>query len=516
MELARVLSVATGIIGWCLCGLVSSPVVGADGLRLAALFTDHCVLQQQRPIQIWGWSDPGETIRVRLEGQEGVTLTDDRGNWRVTFAPRQASFNPLTLQVVSESTGQRLEVRDLLVGEVWHASGQSNMEMSVAAMLDRLPVLRETLDQADQTAIRFCRLDATGSSIPLTDLSHPANWKAASPETVRSFSGVAYYFARRLHETLNVPIGILDSSRGGTPIEPFIPREAFRGHPTLERELELGDANNLAGIAQLAGGVWARDENWLPGRLFHSRIAPIRSFATRGVIWYQGESNCGDGEDPRYYQHKMRALVRGWRAALQDNELPFYYVQLPGSGAREGWPYLREQQRLAMDLPHTGMVVTVDLLDGDIHPPNKVDVGHRLSRWALRSNYHQSVAASGPLFRDVRLVNGQAIVAFDHVESGLMVARKIGLESPQELPGTHDVLLFELADRQGRWWPARATIKDETVVVSSEQLDEPIAVRYAYEVSPQDARLYNRDGLPASPFCSSPSLLRGEPSSVGR
>ncbi len=349
---AQLVRLTIGLLLW-----LVSHVVLANDLRVASIFGQHGVLQQRVPVAVWGWSRAGDTIRVRLGGRESVTTADAAGQWRVTFAPRDASLEPITLEVLSDQTQQRLLVDDLFVGEVWHASGQSNMEMTVASMLQRLPELADEIQVGEHHAIRYCRLEAPGTAAPQSELPQAVMWRVGSPETVRSFSAVAYYFAKRLQQTLNVPIGILDSSRGGTPIEPFIPREAFRGHPTLERELELGDANDLTGIKQLAGGVWARDENWLPGRLFHSRMAPVTSFAVRGVIWYQGESNCGDGEDSRYYQQKMRALVLGWRSALRNDRLPFYYVQLPGSGARDRWPYLREQQRLAMDLPDTGMAV---------------------------------------------------------------------------------------------------------------------------------------------------------------
>ena len=231
-----------------------------------------------------------------------------------------------------------------------------------------------------------------------------------------------------------------------------------------------------------------------------------RSFAARGTIWYQGESNCGDGEDPRDYQHKMRALITGWRTALGDANLPFYFVQLPGSGARAGWPYLREQQRLSTDLPNTGMVVTIDLLDDDIHPPNKIDVGERLARWALAGAYQKQIPFSGPLFERAEISDGEATVYFRHAENGLMVATKRGLAEAEETPQAK-LAHFELADEEGRWQPAVAVIKDRTVKVTSESVPHPVAVRYAYAISPEGCNLYNRDGLPASPFCSDPTLL---------
>ena len=344
----------------------------------------------------------------------------------------------------------------------------------------------------------------------LDDLRSQARWTPCSPTTVTSFSGVAFFFARKLHTELDVPVGIIDSSRGGTPIEPFIPRQAFAAHPTLRRELELGNRNDLAGIWKLPGGVRARDANWLPGRLFNSRIAPIQRFRLRGAIWYQGESNCGVAEDPRDYQHKMRALITGWRHALQNPQLPVYFVQLPGSGAGAGWPYLREQQRLAADLPNTGMVVTVDIDGAGIHPPNKIDVGQRLARWALANNYHKHVASSGPMFERQEIQDGGIVVHFKYADRGLMVATKEGLAEPRAAINA-ELNNFEVADSTGAWWPAQATIEGKTVILSSDKVPQPIAARYAYGVTPKNCNLYNRDGLPASPFCSQPTLLRYDP-----
>jgi len=324
---------------------------------------------------------------------------------------------------------------------------------------------------------------------------------------VASLSGVAFYFARQLHTELDVPVGVIDSSRGGTPIEPFIPREAFGLHPTLCRELEVADQGDLEALRRLPGGVRARDANWLPSRLFNSRLAPIAPFAVRGAIWYQGESNCGDGEDPHDYQYKMRALITGWRQALGNKQMPVYFVQLPGSGARDGWPYLREQQRLAADLPYTGMVVTVDIEGAGIHPPNKIDVGQRLALWALAKDYGKQIAFSGPMFQRQEIRGDRIVVHFKYADSGLMVATKDGLWAPRETANA-ELTHFEMADAAGAWWPAEASIDGEAVVVTSGRVPQPVAVRYAYEVTPEGCNLYGRDGLPASPFCSKPEMLR--------
>ena len=477
-------------------------------VRLAGIFADHMVLQREQPIPIWGWADQGEKVRVEFAGQLAETSAAGDGAWSVTLQPLKASQDGEPLRVVSGD--QSTEINDVLIGEVWHASGQSNMAMTVGAMSGELDVVNNDIAAADLPALRFCRINEGDSAKPLADLPRQATWTVCTRSTVSSFSGAAFYFARRLQGELGVPIGVIDSSRGGTPIEPFIPRAAFHSHPTLKRELELGDRGDLNAIWKLPGGVRARDANWLPGRLFHSRLAPISRFAVRGAIWYQGESNSGIQEDPRDYQHKMRALVNGWRQALGNEKLPVYYVQLPGSGAGDGWPYLREQQRLATDLPHTGMVVTIDIDGAGIHPANKIDVGQRLARWALAKDYAEQIAFSGPLFDRQELQGDKIVLHFRHAENGLMVADKDGLAEPRATPDA-ELAHFEMTNESGPWQPAVARIEGKTVVVTSPEVSAPIAVRYAYAVTPGHCNLYNRDGLPASPFCSRPDLLSYDP-----
>ncbi len=477
-------------------------------LRFAGIFSDHMVLQRERSIPVWGWADKGRVVTVQFAGQSVSAKVNDDGTWQAILKPLAASDESRKLVAACDS--ETVVVADAVVGDIWHASGQSNMAMNVQAVAKHFSKAEADMAAAELPTIRFRRIDESESAMPRKDIPIKAGWSVCSPNTVGGFSAAAFYFARKLQGELDVPIGIVDTSRGGTPIEPFIPRAPFNAHPTLLRELELGDQEDLLGIWKLPGGVRARDANWLPGRLFHSRLAPIIRFAARGAIWYQGESNCGDGEDPRDYRHKMRALITGWRTELGNDALPFYFVQLPGSGARAGWPYLREQQRLSLGLPHTGMAVTIDLFHEDIHPPNKFDVGERLARLALADEYGRKVPYSGPLFERVEIADGRAVVFFTHAESGLITAIKDGLAEPKEdraISLTH----FELADQAGTWHRADATIDGATVIVRNERLPRPAAVRYAYAINPQQCRLYNRDGLPAAPFCSHPELLKFEP-----
>ena len=249
-----------------------------------------------------------------------------------------------------------------------------------------------------------------------------------------------------------------------------------------------------------------RSSAWLAGTIYNGRVAPVAPYAIRGAIWYQGESNCGRGEDPRDYAHKMRALVRGWRDAWGQKDLPFYFVQLPQWNSY-AWTYLREEQRLALDVDGTGMAVTIDLDNaGDIHPPNKIDVGERLARWPLAKVYGREVAYSGPLYRGASFHGAVVTVTFDHIgdDDGLMVGRVLGVSRVGE--AKNDALHgFELVGDDGTWHDADAKIEGRTVIVSSLQVKRAVAVRYAcYPEAPENRtpNLYNRAGLPASPFCS--------------
>ncbi|QDV48196.1 hypothetical protein Enr17x_02070 [Gimesia fumaroli] len=491
-----------------LIGLGTLPTSVLAELKLSGIFSDHMVLQRDQRLPIWGWADKNQKVTVMFSGQTVSTTADHSGFWQVNLTPLQHNSQGQELSV--QCGPESLTVRDIVIGDVWHASGQSNMAMQVRSVAQKIPAAKQHIAKARFPAIRFRRVSENQSAAPLADLPVRGGWVPCSPASAANVSAAAFYFARKLHQELGVPIGIINTSRGGTPIEPFIPRDAFTSHPTLQQELKLGDQEDLRGIWKLPGGVYARDANWLPGRLFHSRLSPITAFPVRGLIWYQGESNCGKGEDPRDYQQKMRALITGWRQALGDESLPVYFVQLPGSGAGPGWPYLREQQRLSSNLPHTGMVVTIDLLDPDIHPPNKIDVGERLARWALAEEYNKPVPFSGPLFQRVTIDNESVIVHFTHADNGLMVAVKEGSQPPRETPDK-TLKHFELADATGHWFPAEATINENTIVVTSKQVPAPAAVRYACAVNPQHCRLYNRSGLPASPFCSKAEFFHYAP-----
>ena len=478
-------------------------------LQPAKVFSDNMVLQQGVPVPVWGSADVGANVVVEFAGQRAETRADNAGRWKLEFEPLSASAEGRSLSI--RSGNESLLYKNVVVGEVWFSGGQSNMGYSAGSMAKRLAKGKALVAAADYPGIRFRKVNEKNMPMPQEDLKG-GSWFVCTPNSVKAFSAVGFIFARRLHEKLKVPIGIIDCSWGGTPIEPYIPAEAFTGHPTLERLAKLSETRDYEAIKAMRGGTFVRSDAWLAGAIYNARIAPVVPYAIRGAIWYQAESNCGTGEDPRDYAHKMRALIHGWRGAWDRPDLPFYYVQLP-QWRSYAWTYAREEQRRAMDVKNTGMAVTVDLdFHNDIHPPNKIDVGERLARWPLAKVYSRKIHFSGPLYRAITIKTGAIHVAFDHANEGLMIG-KAGVGKVTELKdGTLNG--FEVADKAGAWHPAKAVIQGKGVVVRSDAVKEPVALRYAcHPQAPRDRpwNLYNKAGLPASPFCSNWSKMPYDP-----
>ena len=385
------------------------------------------------------------------------------------------------------------------------------MGYNAGSMAGRLELGKKLVSTANYPNVRFRKVTESNSPEPKEDLGG-GSWFVCNSNSVKSFSAVGFIYARRLHLKLKVPVGIIDCSWGGTPIEPYIPAEAFTGHPTLEKLLQYAKTRNHEAIRKMTGGTFVRSDAWVAGAIYNSRIAPVAPYAVRGFTWYQAESNCGTGEDPRDYAHKMRALIRGWRRVWANDDLPFYYVQLP-QWKSYAWTYAREEQSRALDVPGTGMAVTIDLdINNDIHPPNKIDVGERLALLSLKNDYKFPVTADGPMFDSVERKGDSMVVHFKNSEEGLMVGKS---EVGEVLEVKNDKLFgFELADKDGVWHPAHATIQNGSVIVSQTGLKGPKAVRYAcHPQCPKDKQwnLYNRAKLPASPFCSDWNLMKYDP-----
>jgi sialate O-acetylesterase len=499
-------------------------------VRLAALFAELAVLQRDRPLPVWGWADPGEKVQVALGVEKAEAVAEPDGRWQATLKPQPMSKEPLVLEARGKN---RVVVKDVLLGDVWLCSGQSNMEMGLGGC-----DASDDVRSADLPRVRMFGVDYHFAAIPQADVQ--GRWTVCSPQTASGFTAVGFYFARRIHKETGVPIGLLKSCVGGTNIELWLSRETLMETPALGQYGKMMRDSLATYQRDLAAALPAVEawtakcrEEQKAGRslpappaipefpfgekghrprcvtLHNGMIAPLVPFALRGVLWYQGENNAGTAADGLQYIEKTRALLADWRKWFGDPDLPFYFVQLaawqqpsddPAGG--EGWAHIRDAQRKCLTLAHTGMAVAADIGDAaDIHPKNKADVGERLARWALANQYGKKLETSGPLFRELHIEAAKARVVFDHVGAGLMVGRKDG-RKPAEEVGNGKLARFAIAGRDRKWVWAEARIDGDTVVCTHPDVPNPVAVRYAFTMNPAGANLYNRDGLPASPFRS--------------
>jgi sialate O-acetylesterase len=477
----------------------------------APLFRDHAVLQQGKPMPVWGTADAGEYITIDFADQKLATTAGDDGTWRVTLAPLKASAKPATLTLTGTNT---VVVQDVLVGELWLASGQSNMNFK----LDAAANAPAEIAAADFPLIRHFHVPERPENNPVIDGKIWGAWEVCSPATAGKFTAVGYFFARKLHQELGVPIGILHASYGGTDIEAWMSAESLARDPALafvagarkKRDDDYPTAlvkyqNALAAFEQKAAEAKSRGEtapkNDLrepakPGAanrkngasLYNGMIAPFVPAPFAGVIWYQGENNVGRADQ---YRLLFPALITGWRDAFGRPDLPFYWVQLPnfkGYGG-SGTTALREAQAAALVLPHTAQAIAIDVGEsGNIHPKNKQDVGLRLALLALQKTYGKSVVASGPVFSTATFSGASARVTFTEIADGLVAKGGV-------LSG------FTLAGADKKFVPAEARIEGDTVIVTAAAVPAPVAVRYAWIDDPV-ATLANSVGLPAAPFRS--------------
>lgn len=483
-------------------------------VRLPHVFGSHMVLQRDCPIPVWGWADPGEPVQVRLaEGRAVQAKADNAGKWRVTL-PAMPAGGPFTMVV---SGHNRLVLDDVLVGEVWVCSGQSNMEWPLAACHNA----QEEVPRANHPQLRQIRVPHVAPGYPAHDFA--AEWQVCTPATAGGFTGVGYFFAKHLMESLEVPVGIINSSWGGTAIEPWIPPVGFAGVPALDayyRRVKLTDPRHpsykhaLEGYLEACSAWTAQAQAALrnqtplvpppeypaglrplegpgsPSALYNGMIHPLVPFAIRGAIWYQGEANHGDG---MRYVDKMEALIGGWRKLWGQGDFPFYYVQIAPYTYGNEDPYLLpsfwEAQTAAQRIPNTGMAVIHDVGNlHDIHPTNKQDVGLRLARLALKRTYgRQDVVDSGPTFKGLTIEGSRLRVTFDNVGGGLKTRDG---KAPD---------WFEIIGPETDFVRADAVIEGDSVVLSALGVASPVAVRFAWhrDASPN---LMNTEGLPAGAF----------------
>jgi sialate O-acetylesterase len=529
-----------------LAGLPASAAVKLNGL-----FCDHMVLQSGMAAPVWGTADPHEKITVEFAGQSKQAEADDAGRWSVKLDPLEVNATAGVLTVKGTNT---LTVSDVLVGEVWLAAGQSNMAFPLSAASNA----DEAIPQATDDQLRFFNVTHKTEAEPQTEISG-GKWETATPDTAKGFSAVAYFFAKEIRAKKGCPVGVITGSWGGTPIQIWISLEGVKKDPPLTKTL---DAWNKAEEAytqfkanpQLGADYDAALKKWqtdvapafdaatkqynddkaagkpvgekpkpsepepenpnpmgmtspskrphTPTVAFNAMIAPLVPYALRGAIWYQGEENGSAGME---YRDLLPRLIEDWRSHW-GYDFPFLFVQLPCNGpdtkpvATSGWPWLREAQFMTLRVPQTGMAITIDIGDpSNVHPKDKIDVGQRLALVARKVVYGEQIEASGPLYKDFAVSGNQINVRFTEIGSGLTPG-----QAPWRPPGVDplpaDKLIgFFIAGDDQQWFPADATILGDTVSVSSPQVAKPAAVRYGWANSPR-CNLYNKEGLPASPF----------------
>ena len=469
-------------------------------VKLPSIISDHMLLQQGVPARIWGTAAPGETVTVSVGSERLAVKTPSSGKWQVFLQPMKpgAPFDMTVDGVV---------IHDVLVGEVWVGSGQSNMEFPMARTLNS----PQEIAEANYPQIRLFTVKRTVADQPLDDVT--GSWSPCSPESVKNFSAVAYFFGREIHKTQHVPVGLIHTSWGGTPAQSWTETSFLKDDPALQSYLtnwqkaldnypankekydqQLANWQEAVTAAKAAGKTPPNRPGPPPGPghqntpsgLYNAMIAPITPYTIRGALWYQGESNANANE-AWLYRRLFTSMIESWRQAWGQGSFPFYFVQLANYRTNGWWPVLRESQNAALELRNTGEGLAIDVGNPtDIHPTNKQEVGHRLALVARAQTYGERIEFSGPMFRELGVMGPQARLWFDHVGGGL-----------QAKGGT--LTGFEIAGADQKFVPAEAKIEGSAVVVTSPDVPEPVAVRYAWQDDPP-VSLYNREGLPASSF----------------
>jgi sialate O-acetylesterase len=539
-------------------------------VKLPAIFSDHMVLQQGVRVPVWGWAEPGEKVTVAVAGQKVTTTTGADGKWMVKLEPLKASAESMEM-VVESSEASRLTFHDVIVGEVWVCSGQSNMAWPLSATFSA-----PEIPKANYPQIRIFKVGYKPAYEPQTDCE--GKWVLCTPETAATFSGVGYFFGRELHQALHTPVGMIGSYCNGTPAQAWTSLDGLRSAVALKEyvdSLEKLSANRAQieeeyankylpdyesrlkrwkeeyqAPHELALRQWTpevakarKDGKPLPPKpelkqaappkyecrtrrgdnptvLNNGMVAPLIPYAIKGVIWYQGESNC---HNPIQYRTLFPALINDWRrmwgqppssgsgvprgdpSAGSGRDFPFLFVQLcSGAGEGDRLPLMREAQASALSLPNTGMAVILDCgepKNPQLHPRNKRDVGGRLALLARKVAYGQKVVASGPVFRDMKVEGGKVRLSFDSVGGGLVIGAP-PKALPTDEPNVPDsnLLGFSIAGSDQKFVPAQARIDGTNVLVWSDQINVPVAVRYAWRSDPFEANLYNKEQLPAAPF----------------
>ena len=486
-----------------LCSFHFITLVSMGAVKLPSLISNNMVLQQNSEVALWGWADPGEKVVINTSWNNKITKVsaNNSGKW-ITYVKTSSAGGPYT--IIFQASNE-IKVENVLLGEVWLASGQSNMEFFVGKMKSSSYTgvinYQEEIKSANYPLIRQIDVPNKNAAEPKEDFT--GSWNVCSPQTVDTFSAVAYYFALQLYKNTGYPVGIINSTWGGTAAESWTKREVLEADKDLRVTVSRYDSmvkNYPAALEKYNAALqnWKLDSlskpkpsaiakpnnDKAPFRLYNGMIAPLIPYTLKGIIWYQGESNAD-----RAYQYRtlFPAMIRSWRSDFKNEKLPFYFVQI--SPHRSQNAEIRDAQLFTYrSVPNTGMVVTTDNGDSlNIHPRDKKLVGDRLSLWALHNEYgKKDVIFSGPLFRSMKSKGNKIILHFDYAESGL-VAQNGELKE------------FIIAGDDQKFVPATAVIEGDEVIVWSNEIKKPVAVRFAWKNVPHP-NLYNKAGLPASPF----------------
>lgn len=499
--------------------LVSSAALWAD-VRLPAVISDNMVLLQEANTNVWGWADAGEKVTVKLGAASAEGVADAKGKWSVKLKDLKAG-KAGDMTIAGKNT---LTVKNVAVGEVWIASGQSNMEWT----LNKAKDAEKEIAACDFPDIRVFTVVKKGSATPLDDVK--GKWDVATPQTAPAFSAVGYFFSREVHEKLKVPVGLIHSSWGGTPVETWLPESAMKSNPVFgehwakkqelypqakaDFEVVMAKYKEDAEKAKAEGKPAPRAPRApdgpdafyaAPMGLYNGMIAPLAPYTIRGAIWYQGESNAGMNNrgNMMHYGQLFPTMILSWRYEFakaqgvprEESEFPFLFVQLANYFPRREapvdsyWAQVRDAQFATLEVPRTGMAVAIDIGEAnDIHPTNKQEVGHRLALSALAQVYFQEMEFSGPLYSGMQTEEGKVRLNFTN---------SVGMKSRDDGP----LKGFALAGADKKFVWADAIIEGDHVVVSSPSIKDPVAIRYGWADNP-DCNLVNGVGLPASPFRS--------------
>ncbi|OFX33322.1 MAG: hypothetical protein A2W90_03700 [Bacteroidetes bacterium GWF2_42_66] len=470
----KYLGIRIFILNICICFLLPAKAE----VRLPHIFSSNMVLQQGRENPIWGWADKGERITLEIDGKTIKTKTGQDGKWKALL-PVMNYGNPHTLIIKGKNT---LQLDNVLIGEVWVCSGQSNMGMTVQSSKDA----EKEIASANYPQIRLFSVPKALAQSPREDIEK-GSWVECSPENIPGFSAAGYFFGRYIHQQLNVPVGIINSSVGGTKIQCWMSEDAAQNDPDVIVPYKY--------MKELAPEkVEDKIRNELASVLFNSMIYPIIPYGIKGVIWYQGESDRGR---PEQYLRTFPGLINDWRKHWMQGDFPFLFVSLANyrnpvdEPGESDWAEIREVQTKTLSLPNTGMALAIDIGEAnDIHPKNKQEVGRRLGLNAMKIAYNKDIVCSSPIFSSMQVEGNHAIVRFYTDGSSLMVKDRYGYIKGFAIAGS---------DRKFYWAKAEL-LNDQTVKVYSNKVNHPVAVRYGWANNPSDLNLFNLEGLPANPF----------------